>query len=371
MARWGLLLAPLLALAAGCGDSHTGPTQKGSAYLRTGYYDEAIATLTDALAQNPRDADALVFRGRAYHYRGERGDLERAIEDFTAAMRLAPRDPEPYYCRSLVYRDHGELDKSQKDEELARKLDPRVSEVYEHLPEKPVAADRALPTTPQNAVAESADSSDEDPLSATKAGSIDKYRRANKLESPSTAERTTEKKEEPLGAADSAIRRAKKLKAKEEAQERLAAEKAEEESRRQAQQLPTRRAAAPDDEEDSQPAPGVLTDRFAPRPVPGAAAGPRRAARYTRPNEPLIPTSPWQPRSPYSTGPSANLPGASAYQSPYQSPYAPRTPRPTGFVGDNSPQAQDRPAPRQLYDRPYSAPTVRPNGVDRNSDLSP
>lgn len=58
---------------------------------KLGRLDEAIATLDDYLADNPRAADILVWRG---DLKVETGDTDGAIEDYKAASAFQPGDEE-------------------------------------------------------------------------------------------------------------------------------------------------------------------------------------------------------------------------------------------------------------------------------------
>src|SRR5262249_42536642 len=109
MARRLLCLAAALVLAAGCGQSPVGsPAEQALRELQAGHYDQAITICNELLQQDPRDAAALHYRGRAHHYRNEADDLDLAIADFTEAIKLSPKDPEVYYSRSIAYRDRGD-----------------------------------------------------------------------------------------------------------------------------------------------------------------------------------------------------------------------------------------------------------------------
>jgi hypothetical protein len=131
MIRKAYLLLALLVLA-GCGDSTPLTPEQ---LVRGGRYDEAINECTQALRANPRDADAYLYRGRAYHSRNKPGDLDLAIDDFTHATEFAPDNPEPLYSRSLAYRDLGKPTESAADEKKARERDPRLKEIYSQLPD--------------------------------------------------------------------------------------------------------------------------------------------------------------------------------------------------------------------------------------------
>ena len=57
-------------------------------YGKKGDHDKAIADFTEAIRLNPNDAEAYYSRGCEYF---EKGDHDRAIADFTEAIRLNPK----------------------------------------------------------------------------------------------------------------------------------------------------------------------------------------------------------------------------------------------------------------------------------------
>ena len=59
-----------------------------------------IASISAVVAQNPRDAKALSVRGTAY---GQAGDYDKALADFSAAIRINPQFYQAYNNRALIY----------------------------------------------------------------------------------------------------------------------------------------------------------------------------------------------------------------------------------------------------------------------------
>ena len=60
---------------------------RGNAYFDKRDYDRAIADFTQAIKLDPKDAFAIHDRGVAYY---EKHDFERAIADFEAAIKINP-----------------------------------------------------------------------------------------------------------------------------------------------------------------------------------------------------------------------------------------------------------------------------------------
>lgn len=87
-------------------------------------FDRAIADYTDALRLNPEFAHALYNRGLAYQ---TKGDYDRAIADYTEAIRLDPRYFRAYKNRGLAYRAKGDASDANSDLNEASRLSPTVS----------------------------------------------------------------------------------------------------------------------------------------------------------------------------------------------------------------------------------------------------
>ncbi len=62
---------------------------RGLAYEQKAEYDRAIADYSSAIRLNPDFADAYNSRGSAY---GHKQDFDKAIADFIVAIRLDPKD---------------------------------------------------------------------------------------------------------------------------------------------------------------------------------------------------------------------------------------------------------------------------------------
>lgn len=119
-----LWLSPMCLMLLGCGDSQVdSPLELGKKHFHSGNFEQAVATLTEAIAANPADVEAFVFRGRARLCLGSE-NAGVAIGDFNEAIRLDPNNFEAYYQRAIAHRERGNRKLAALDEQKARQLDP-------------------------------------------------------------------------------------------------------------------------------------------------------------------------------------------------------------------------------------------------------
>ena len=100
---------------------------RGMAFLERREYDKAINEFSEAIRLDPNYVPAYVSRGNAY---GIHGAVDRAINDFTEAIRLDPNVAIIYFNRGNAYYDHGNLDKASSDYSEAIRLDPNFARAY-------------------------------------------------------------------------------------------------------------------------------------------------------------------------------------------------------------------------------------------------
>ena len=89
--------------------------------MRKGELDRAIEDFTAALRVEPDYAPALAGRAHAW---ARKGELDRAIEDFTAALRIEPDNPEALTGRAHVWMGKRELDQAIEDFTAALRIEP-------------------------------------------------------------------------------------------------------------------------------------------------------------------------------------------------------------------------------------------------------
>jgi hypothetical protein len=340
MAQRAICWAVALALVAGCGESIPPTPQQ---LVNMGRFDEAIQTSTQSLRANPRDAEAYLYRGRAYHCRNAEGDLARAVDDFTASIGISPKGSEAYYSRAIAYRDQGLADKSAADVRLARQFDTRLQEIYSEIPAV------TLPTT------------------------TDREKTSEVAEETPSAEDASEGEAEIGTRSQAERRRAQKNAANAAARPEIAPfdVKAPAPTKTKAQILESVRkqesGLSSIWEDDFLSDDALLDKQTTPPGKTGAGSRARTGERSRVDSErfPDGPSSPFQPRGPGMAAPGLQSPS----QRPLQSPFPQRSPRPTGFV-DEQPLGTQRAPSRTLYNNPYSVPTVRPPGA-YHDDFNP
>ena len=97
---------------------------RGNARYDMGDYEKAVADYSSAIKLNPADTLALNNRGNAY---ANRRDFDRAIADLTQALKYNPDYAQGYNDRGVAYGAKGDIDRALVDFEQAVKFDPSNS----------------------------------------------------------------------------------------------------------------------------------------------------------------------------------------------------------------------------------------------------
>ena len=139
--RGGLLFARRILLGERVRKSHRGPYRgysanpkyveayvyRGIAHWHKGDHDKAIVDYTEAIRLDEKFNGAYWGRGWAYEKKGE---YDKAIADFREAIRLNPENAEAYFSRALAYGDKGDHDKAIADFSEAIRLNPKKAKAY-------------------------------------------------------------------------------------------------------------------------------------------------------------------------------------------------------------------------------------------------
>ncbi len=102
-------------------------TNRGLAYKSKGQWDRAIADFSEAIRLKPDFVTAFNNRGNIYY--GKR-QYDRAIMDYDEAIRLKPDLAEAFSNRGNVYRKKGQFDRAIKDYDKAIHLKPDDGQMF-------------------------------------------------------------------------------------------------------------------------------------------------------------------------------------------------------------------------------------------------
>jgi tetratricopeptide (TPR) repeat protein len=100
----------------------------GMAFLERQEYDKAIDDFTEAIRLDPNVAIIYFNRGNAYY---DHGNLDKASSDYNEAVRLDHNFARAYVGRGNVIRDQGNLDKAISDYNEAIRLEPNYVPAYD------------------------------------------------------------------------------------------------------------------------------------------------------------------------------------------------------------------------------------------------
>src|SRR5262249_10567477 len=91
-------------------------------YAKLQKHDKAIADFTEAIRLDPKRWFIRGLRAGAYY---EKKEYDKAISDYTEAIRLDPKNATVYSARATVYAVKGEHDKAIRDNTEVIHLDPK------------------------------------------------------------------------------------------------------------------------------------------------------------------------------------------------------------------------------------------------------
>jgi len=100
---------------------------RGLSYSNKRDHDRAIADYTDAIRLNPDHFLSYSYRGHSYY---SKKDYDHAIADYTAAFELRPEVVAPLLFRANVYADQGDFDRAIADETRAIAISPKLAWSY-------------------------------------------------------------------------------------------------------------------------------------------------------------------------------------------------------------------------------------------------
>jgi len=90
-------------------------------------YDKAIQEFTEAIRLDPKQVNGFIYRGIAY---SNKQNLDKAIDDFTEAIRLDAQMANAFYWRGTSYSKKKQFDKAIDDFTEAIRLDPKSANAF-------------------------------------------------------------------------------------------------------------------------------------------------------------------------------------------------------------------------------------------------
>lgn len=100
---------------------------RGSANASKREYDRAIEDYSEAIRLSPGTSYNYRERGKAYY---SKRDYDHAIQDFSEAIRLDPSDRSAYYNRGLAYLNKNDPDSAIRDSSEVIRLNPNDASAY-------------------------------------------------------------------------------------------------------------------------------------------------------------------------------------------------------------------------------------------------
>ena len=104
--------------------------EKAHETLKAGEVEKAIELYTEALKEAPKHCDILGDRGVAYMHLK---DKERCMNDLNETIALQPQKAYRYACRAFARNSFGDIDGAVKDYEKAVELDPDDAVAHNNL----------------------------------------------------------------------------------------------------------------------------------------------------------------------------------------------------------------------------------------------
>jgi lipoprotein NlpI len=126
----------------------------GAEAIQKGQWDEAIAVLSQAIAAGGLSSADLVtaHTDRGYAYFGK-SQADKAIADYTAAIRLAPNDADAHSLRGWAHFTEGKMKQAIADSAAAIRVDPNSAFAFRNRGRAQLYAGQARPAADDFAAA--------------------------------------------------------------------------------------------------------------------------------------------------------------------------------------------------------------------------
>lgn len=102
-------------------------SSRGLAYAKQNQLDKAFSDMNEALKYNPKNVEALNFRGNLFNLAGRK---DEAVADYSRALELEPENFSASLNRGMIYLGIGDMDRAIADLSRALKTDPGFEEAF-------------------------------------------------------------------------------------------------------------------------------------------------------------------------------------------------------------------------------------------------
>lgn len=103
---------------------------RGIVYMNHKDYGAAVSDFDRAITMDSKNSSAWLFRGITYAMRGEKGDFDRAVANYTEYIRQTPPGYFSYARRASAYKSLGKFELALKDYSKAIALQSDIAGLY-------------------------------------------------------------------------------------------------------------------------------------------------------------------------------------------------------------------------------------------------
>ena len=104
--------------------------RQGSKHLEEKRYDLAVKEFLQAVAANPKDAQARMMLGVAYYWNGE---VDRSLESYRKSLELDPKNPQTYMLTGISLAWKGETQAAYEAFKKSAEIDPSRADIQMNL----------------------------------------------------------------------------------------------------------------------------------------------------------------------------------------------------------------------------------------------
>jgi tetratricopeptide (TPR) repeat protein len=104
---------------------------RGIIWIDMGEVDRAFSDFNESVLHAPQTVDSAIFyENRGDVWREQKREFDRAIVDYSNAIRLDPKDSKAYLNRGIAWKELGQFDRAIADYTVAIRLSPKSENAY-------------------------------------------------------------------------------------------------------------------------------------------------------------------------------------------------------------------------------------------------